>query len=159
MSDNILLNFGNPIKWNRVLSWSYCSWIYNYLCNQCISPLKLWVWMPLRRGSIQRYVIKLVSYLRQVWFSSGTPVSSTNKTDHHDITEILLKVALNTITLSPTLKWNRLKYMTTIYMKQLLTCVPFNFLHINSCNENCYHINNPNYIISVCTDESLHITH
>jgi hypothetical protein len=25
--------------------------------------------------------------------------SATNKTDHHDITEILLKVALNTITL------------------------------------------------------------
>jgi hypothetical protein len=31
------------------------------------------------------------------WFSPGTPVSSTNKTDHDDITEILLKVALNTI--------------------------------------------------------------
>jgi len=31
-------------------------------------------------------------------FSPGTPVSSTNKTDIHDITEILLKVALNTIT-------------------------------------------------------------
>jgi hypothetical protein len=31
------------------------------------------------------------------WFSPGPPVSSTNKTDHHDITEILLKVALNTI--------------------------------------------------------------
>ena len=29
------------------------------------------------------------------WFSSGTPVSSTNKTDCHDITEILLKLALN----------------------------------------------------------------
>ena len=29
-------------------------------------------------------------------FSSGTPVSSTNKTDHYDIAEILLKVALNT---------------------------------------------------------------
>ena len=27
----------------------------------------------------------------------GTPVSSTNKKDHHHITEILLKVALNTI--------------------------------------------------------------
>jgi hypothetical protein len=24
------------------------------------------------------------------WFSGGTTVSSTNKTDHHDITEILL---------------------------------------------------------------------
>ena len=32
-----------------------------------------------------------------LWFSPGTPVSSTNKTDRHDITEILLKVALNTI--------------------------------------------------------------
>ena len=31
------------------------------------------------------------------WFSQGTPVSSTNKNDHQDITEILLKVALNTI--------------------------------------------------------------
>jgi hypothetical protein len=31
------------------------------------------------------------------WFSLGTPVFSTNKTDRHDITEILLKEALNTI--------------------------------------------------------------
>jgi hypothetical protein len=31
------------------------------------------------------------------WFSPGLPVSSTNKTDRRDITEILLKVALNTI--------------------------------------------------------------
>jgi hypothetical protein len=31
------------------------------------------------------------------WFSPGAPVSSTNKIDSHDITEILLKVALNTI--------------------------------------------------------------
>ena len=28
------------------------------------------------------------------WFSPGTPVSSTNKTDSHNITEILLKLAL-----------------------------------------------------------------
>ena len=31
------------------------------------------------------------------WFSPSTSVSSTNKTDHHNISEILLKVALNTI--------------------------------------------------------------
>jgi hypothetical protein len=31
------------------------------------------------------------------WFSPGPPVSSTNKTDSHDIIEIFLKVALNTI--------------------------------------------------------------
>jgi hypothetical protein len=29
------------------------------------------------------------------WFSPGTPVSSITKTGHHDIAEILLKVALN----------------------------------------------------------------
>jgi hypothetical protein len=33
-------------------------------------------------------------------FSPSTPVSSTNKTDRHDITEILLKVALNTLPLT-----------------------------------------------------------
>jgi len=35
------------------------------------------------------------------WFSPGTLVSSTNKTDRHDITEILLKVALHTINHQP----------------------------------------------------------
>jgi hypothetical protein len=49
------------------------------------------------------YVIKIDSDLRQAgrWFSTATPVSSTNKTDRHDITEILLKGALNTITPNP----------------------------------------------------------
>ena len=41
---------------------------------------------------IQHYVIKFVTKL--------TPVFYTNKTDHHDITEILLKVALNTLSLT-----------------------------------------------------------
>jgi cytochrome b subunit of formate dehydrogenase len=34
------------------------------------------------------------------WSSLVTPVSSTNKTDLYDIIEILLKVALSTITLT-----------------------------------------------------------
>jgi hypothetical protein len=33
----------------------------------------------------------------------GYSVSSTNKTDHHDIAEILLKMALNTIAITLTL--------------------------------------------------------
>ena len=45
--------------------------------------------------SIQHYVIKFVSDLQQV---GGTPISSPNKTDRHDIIEILLKVELSTIT-------------------------------------------------------------
>jgi hypothetical protein len=48
--------------------------------------------------SIQHYVVKFVSdFATGPWFSSGTSVSSINKTNRHDITEILLKVALNTI--------------------------------------------------------------
>jgi hypothetical protein len=45
------------------------------------------------------YVIKFVNDLRQVGgFLRVLQVSSTNKTDCHDITEILLKVALSTQT-------------------------------------------------------------
>jgi hypothetical protein len=59
--------------------------------------------------SIQHYVMKFVSDLRQVrWFSPDTPVLCTNKTERHDITEILLKVVLNIIT-PPPFKYNNLK--------------------------------------------------
>jgi len=57
--------------------------------------------MPLRRGVLDAtYVIKFVSDLLQVggFLRAGTSVSPTKKTDYHDITEIMLKVALNTIT-------------------------------------------------------------
>ena len=55
--------------------------------------------------STQNYVIKFVSDLRQVGgFLPGTLVSSTNKTDRHDITEILMKMALSTMNLNLTLK-------------------------------------------------------
>jgi hypothetical protein len=59
------------------------------------------VWSNLVHGemySIQHYVIKYAKDLRQVgYFERDTPVSSANKTDRHDIAEILLKVALNNI--------------------------------------------------------------
>jgi hypothetical protein len=43
-----------------------------------------------------------------MFFFTGPPVSSTNKTDRHDITEILLKVALNTINPNKQSKqWNK----------------------------------------------------
>ena len=44
---------------------------------------------------------KVCQWLAAVqWFSPGTSVSSTNKTDRHDIIKILLKVRLNTLTLT-----------------------------------------------------------
>ena len=77
--------------------WSYGSWIYNYLWNQCLSPLMLWIRIS-TRTKCTTLCDKVCQWLAAgQWFSPGPPVSSTNKTDCHDITEILLKVVLNTI--------------------------------------------------------------
>ena len=51
--------------------WSFGSWIYNYLCNQCLSPLTLWVRCEFESSSCevysrQHYMINFVSYLWQV---------------------------------------------------------------------------------------------
>ena len=73
------------------LTCSYGSWIYNYLCNQCISPLMLWV-----RISTRARCTVLCDNVCQ-WLVTVRWFSSTNKTDRHDITEILLKEALSTI--------------------------------------------------------------
>ena len=55
--------------------------------------------------SIQHYVINIVSDWQQVWgFSPGTLVTSSNKTDHQDIIDILLNVALHTTILTITPK-------------------------------------------------------
>jgi hypothetical protein len=56
--------------------------------NDYQSPLKLRVLYPLRMSILDTTLCDKVCQ----WF---TPVSSTNKTDCHDITEILLKVVLN----------------------------------------------------------------
>jgi len=82
--------------------WSYGSWIYNYLCNQCLSLLTLWLRIQPRRGVLDATLCdKVCQWLvTGRWFSPVTQVSSTNKTDCHDITEILLKVVLNTVTIT-----------------------------------------------------------
>ena len=82
-------------------SWSCGSCICNYLYmwNQWLSPLKF-EFEPRSWGGVLDTTLcdKIGQWLAiGRWFSPGTPVSSTNKTDRHDITEILLTVALNTI--------------------------------------------------------------
>ena len=48
-------------------SWSYGSCVCNYLCNQCLSPLTLRVWIQLRRGVLDTALCdKFVSDLWQV---------------------------------------------------------------------------------------------
>ena len=72
--------------------WSYDSWIYNYICNQCLSPLTLWVPTPLSRCVIDTILCDTVCPWLVVdrWFYPGAPVSFSNKTDCHEIAERLL---------------------------------------------------------------------
>ena len=61
---NCLLTVGS--SW----SWSYGSWIYSYLCNQCLMITTKVVSSNLAQANVystQHYVIKFVSDLRQVY--------------------------------------------------------------------------------------------
>ena len=67
-----------------------------------LSPLTLWVRIPLKRGVLDTTLCdKVCQWLAAGrWFSLGTVISPTNKTDCYDIHEILLNVTLNTVTIT-----------------------------------------------------------
>jgi len=68
--------------------------------NKCLSPLQFESrsWQGVLETTLCDKVCQCLAASQ--WFSPGTQVSSTSKTDCQDITEILLKVVLNTITLT-----------------------------------------------------------
>ena len=74
---------------------TYAIGAYHHLCCEFRVPL-----MP---GVLDTTLCdKVCEWLATgCWFSPGTPVCATNKTDRHNIAEILLKVSLNTINLNP----------------------------------------------------------
>ena len=96
----------------------YGSWIYNYLLNQCLSPLMLWVRISIRATCTTLCDKVCQWFATGRWFSPGSSVSSTNTTDRHDLTEILLKVALN-----------------TIKQRNKPIILPFTFLFVNCARE------------------------
>jgi hypothetical protein len=77
------------------------------LPNNSYKPITYTAWVRARLCKLQKGCTRLAAASDTVyqllahgrWFSLGIPASSTTKTDRHDIhvTEILLKVALNTI--------------------------------------------------------------
>ena len=90
----IFSNINLPLTLTNTLwSWSYGSWIYNYLFAisayhhyHCEFESHSW------RGVLATTLCDKVCQ----WIAAGrwlSPASSTDKTDRHDITEILLKVA------------------------------------------------------------------
>ena len=132
----MLLFYVQSLIQGALWPWSYGSWIYNDICNQCLSPLMLWVriWIRGRCTTLCDKVCQWRSTCR--WFSLVPPVSSTNKTDRHDITEILLKVVLSTFkqTISIFNSSNLMSYLLcqikfdwhlsiVFYFDELLPCV------------------------------------
>jgi hypothetical protein len=83
-----------------------------------------------------------------LWFSSGTPISHINKTVRHDITEISLKVTLNTITLTLYPIYHNTNVMTLAIIFNLWCSVNisdiykilFNYLIVNSSSLTNIHI-------------------
>jgi hypothetical protein len=107
----------------------------------------------LRRGALDVALSdKVCQWLVTVrWFSPRTPVSSTNKTDRHDIAEILVKVVLTTTT--NTLSHKRLdikffritfiKFQTSTHAAHVLHCFCFSlWYHFRQFKYNNYKVNN-----------------
>jgi hypothetical protein len=59
----------------RSWSWLYGSWIYNYLCNQCLSPLKLWVWILSWQGVLNTTLCDKVCQ----WLAAGLFLHFSNQ--------------------------------------------------------------------------------
>jgi len=102
-----LSNLNDVIRWITFIT-NPCTLVS--ICSSrlsILSPLTFWARIPLRRGVLDTTLCDKVCQWHAAGrkFSLGTLVSSTNKTDRHDITEILLKVTVNTITPNSTTKW------------------------------------------------------
>jgi hypothetical protein len=96
---------------------------------QWVPITMLWVRI-LNRVRCTTLCDKVYQWLSAVrWFSPGPPVSATYKTDRHDVSEILLKVALNTIKQA-----NKQTYTTIISIKIAIYFV-LNFAFILERND------------------------
>ena len=90
------------------------------------------------------------------WFSSGLLVSSINKTDCHNITEILLKVVLNTITLS-----NKQSIIIGVeskkiqIIKQLYWCSHISWYGILMCFNSSHYLTWKHIVITGDTDQKI----
>ena len=82
------------------------SWVVG--SNNSYKPITNTAWVRAQLCKLQKGCTRLTAASDKVyqllahgpWFSPGTPVSSTNKTDRHNIALILLKVTLKTINLT-----------------------------------------------------------
>ena len=107
----------------------YCSWCYSYICNECPSPLILLVRISIRA----RYTTLCDKVCQWLAFSLGPPVPSININDCHDITEILLKVTINTIKSSQSFLFLLLEESVKILIQVFHRQTFFSYTHEFMC--------------------------
>ena len=92
------------------------------LPNSSYKPITNTTWVRARLCKLQKWRTRLAAtsdkdyqlLTHGRWFSPGTPASSNTKTGRHDIAEILLKVALNTINQSINQSINQYVYKASV---------------------------------------------
>jgi hypothetical protein len=80
-------------------SWSYGSWIYYYLCNQCSSPLTLWVRIPLRGGVLDTTLCDslLVNSSQCSYWTTRCKAQPNRYVMNHDVLKVI-KYPINRVT-------------------------------------------------------------
>jgi hypothetical protein len=124
-----------PSTWFELTPLIHCSTTQFGLIFRCIY---IYVSITLSASIPNNFVIKIFSLIRMTvrWFPSDTQVSSTNKTDYHNIAKILLQTALKTNKHKPIvfLKKNGLDVTTTDVCRKdiILNAQPMKFLLPNT---------------------------
>ena len=108
--------------------------------NNSYKPITNTAWVRAQLCKLQKGCTRLSAASDKVyqllcqgrWFSPGTPASSTTKTGHHDIAEILLKVALNTkIQIQILIRFWNCSDNVVFFFFILLLCISYFILRIS----------------------------
>ena len=124
---NVFLGFHQPV-WTQIMCMPTRNMIWIDRYHFCIKQFKVFqencfVFLWLAMLSTTTFYCQGLATGR--WFSWGTSVYFTNNTDHKDITEILLKVALNTTALTLNLIFNPINIIYEIdlyHVHAVYTC-------------------------------------
>jgi hypothetical protein len=139
--------FSNELKYKfqSYLRSCWCLLLILLICCPCEREGNNihWLWIKVL---ISASWYQLLAHGR--WFSQDTPDSSTTKTGRHDIAEILLKVALNTMNQIKSNQINKLVANTSRgeHVNHYTTDQVNMYLAIHQCPENILHLNSKNII-------------
>ena len=99
----LYISYKNMLLFFGFFTWFSWNWKMAHLALNPYNIMLLWhvlMTVKLRQGLFDATLCDSQRLAAGQWFSPGIPVSSTNYTDRHNITDIFLKVALITITLT-----------------------------------------------------------